>query len=945
MKSVLAICSEKNRNQPPTFTRTRRTAKFLNALKYAPALALSIALAMPMAAQTSTAANAALPGHVLPALSRATLKPHTPEMDEEQIKLTVVLGLSDAAGAEAFKQQFEDPNSPTFHETIASSEYTARFGPTEEAYNAVLSYLEENGLSLVLGSKNRRTITIQGTRAQAQKAFHVSIDDYELGSRSFHAIASDPALPANIALFVVSIFGLSNLGQMHPASTPQALTPMAATFAYNGALTPAGKTNAGGLPPGLDGSGQIVGLLELDGFDFSDVKDWLKFAHLPSSLIDHLSYYPVDGGQTPSGCTQEQAQCGTTEALLDIEAALGTAQGASVVVYTAPSSDDVAEALNYAGNDMSYGHGGSLSTSWYTCEGEISASDATGIDSIVYDDEFFGITVFAATGDNGGNCVVGGNTYAGGVSFPADASNVVAVGGTTLNTNADGSYNSESWWQNAGGFGVSQYIAKPWYQDTLYPSAGHRSVPDVVMESTPGLVVCQAEQGSSPNCGDSTTIGSVTIFHNVIVGTSLASPLFAATYAIANQALEDSTASIVSAGGSFFYMHPGGFHSASSFIGPGNDFAHVGLGSPDITKLIAKIVPPRVDAYSPENGPAGGGTKITITGAGFIGVEKVTFGGVDGTHLTIDSDTRLTVETPEAPGQFATIKVETPGGTATAAALYTYNPEITGVSPSSGPMQGGASVTISGLALSSSQETFIFGEAKATGVSCPTPKKCTMYTPANAPGTVAVEATTPWGYGYSPITKETEYTYQGPAITSFTPTYGPTTGGEMVQLYGNSLGPKTKVMFGTVPATGVHCPDPSYCYMNNPPQGVGKVKLTLVVDGITSAAAKDEFDYLVFPTVTGISTNKGGPPTTVTFTGTGFSTTPGQTQFNFFGIPVEGTCSSTTQCTAIPVPDVDGSATSTEVTVTVNGITSLDSVLYSEGTKPIPPNCKPGTCS
>ena len=78
-------------------------------------MAFSIALAMPIAAQTSTAATATWPGHVLPALSNATLKPHTPEMDEDQIKLTVVLGLSDPAGAEAFRQQFEDPNSAKFH--------------------------------------------------------------------------------------------------------------------------------------------------------------------------------------------------------------------------------------------------------------------------------------------------------------------------------------------------------------------------------------------------------------------------------------------------------------------------------------------------------------------------------------------------------------------------------------------------------------------------------------------------------------------------------------------------------------------------------------------------------------------------------------------------------------------------------------------------------------
>jgi large repetitive protein len=166
-----------------------------------------------------------------------------------------------------------------------------------------------------------------------------------------------------------------------------------------------------------------------------------------------------------------------------------------------------------------------------------------------------------------------------------------------------------------------------------------------------------------------------------------------------------------------------------------------------------------------------------------------------------------------------------------------------------------------------------------------------------------------------------------------------------LQLVGNSLGSKTKISLGGVDATAVSCPDPTYCYMNTPAHAVGKVQVTVTTNGITSAPAKSEFTFAVFPTVTGILTDKGGPPTVVTFTGTGFSTTPGQTQFNFFGIPVQGTCSSTTQCTAIPVPDVDGSATSTEVTVTVNGITSLDSVLYSEGTKPILPKCKSGTCS
>lgn len=937
MKTLFAICPEKNRNQPPNPTQTRQAAKLITALKYAPALALSIALAMPLAAQTS--ATATLPGHVVRSLSNATLVPHSSQMDQEQITLTVVLNLSDQLGASTLEQEMADPNSENFHKVMSQPEFTARFGPSQDAWNTVLAYLQQNGFQLKLGSQNHRTMTVTGTRAQAQRAFHVTIDDYQMGTRNFHAVATDPAVPSQVAPLISSVFGLTNMARMAPANNPFPFTPASLATAYNGTLTPSGKTNTSGLPPGLDGSGQSVALLEFDGFEPSDIQNWLKFASLPSKLIDHLSSVPIDGGTGPSGCTQTQSGCGTTEALLDIEAVMGIAQGAGVVVYDAPLSTDLATALNYAGNDLTYGSGNILSTSWSECEGDVSPSDVISIDSIISDFQFWGITVFAATGDTGATCTDGNGPYPGAIAFPADAPHAVAVGGTALDVNSSNGYISEHWWKNSGGFGVSQFIGEPSYQTKLYPGAKGRSVPDVSMDAGDGIIVCQAQAGLSPDCG---TTSNPDIF-NIVGGTSLATPLMAATWAIANQANEDATGLIESAGNGLLYQWPHGFHAASSMTGTGNNFQHVGLGSPDITNLIAKVAPPRIDSYSPENGPAAAGTKVTINGAGFIGVEQVTFNGVAGTHLTIDSDKKLTVEAPEAPAEEVTIKLQTPGGWATAASLYTYNPEIDKVSPNSGPMQGGATVTITGHALSAS-EIFIFGEAKATKVSCSS-TECTMLTPANAPRSYIVQAQTVWGYGYSPIAPATSYKYLSPSITSFTPSVGPTTGGMFLQLFGNSLGSKTKISFGGADATAVSCPDPTYCYMNTPVHAVGKVQVTVTTNGITSAPAKSEFSFAVFPTVTGISKDKGGPPTVVTFTGTGFSTTPGETLFNFFGIPVKGTCSSTTQCTAIPIPDVDGSATSTEVTVTVNGITSLDSVLYSEGTKPIPPKCKPGTCS
>ena len=759
------------------------------------ALALLFASLAPLAAQSPNAGLVALPGHVIRALPNATPVPHTPQMDTQPITVTVVLNLSDPAGAAALEQDVSNPNSANFRETIGASQFTARFGPSQQAYDTVLNYLQSFGLTLSEGSQNRRTITVTGTRGQAQKAFNVAIGDYQLGTRTFHAVAGDPSVPSAIAPLIAAVAGLNNLAVPTPAFSPFPFTPNSIAIAYNGTVTAAGKTNSTGLPPGLDGKGQTIGLIEFDGFNYSDVSNWLSFAGLPSGLIKQVSTTPINGGTGPSGCTQYQSGCGTTEVLLDIEAALGIAQGANIVVFDAPNSTDLADAVNQAGNYLTYSSGGTLSMSWNVCEDDISTSDESSIDSILADFTLWGITLFNSTGDNCSTCKNGsGGVYPGVIAFPADAPHAVAVGGTTLNVNSDNTYNTESWWLNSGGFGVSQFSSdpEPGYQSSFYSAAG-RSVPDVSMEAANSIIVCQATTSDSPDCGDTGTPG----LFNVIGGTSLATPLWAATWAITQQASVDAGGYQWSASDGYLYTIPKAFHRASTMTGTGNNFAHVGLGSPDMTTLVAMANPPRIDSYLPYGGPASGGTKVTIIGAGFIGVTKVTFGGVDATKLTVYSDTKLTVEAPPAPSEEVTLELETPGGTAKAAGLYTYNPEITGVSPDKGPLEGGTSVTVTGLALSSKNEKFIFGVTEAaTSVSCPSSTKCTMVSPAHAPGVVDIQAQTPWGSGYSPLTSADHFTYQGPAITGFSPADGPTVGGSSIWITGTSLKTGMTVDFG-----------------------------------------------------------------------------------------------------------------------------------------------------
>lgn len=103
---------------------------------------------------------------------------------------------------------------------------------------------------------------------------------------------------------------------------------------------------------------------------------------------------------------------------------------------------------------------------------------------------------------------------------------------------------------------------------------------------------------------------------------------------------------------------------------------------------------PTITGFAPTSGPAG--TKVTITGQGFVGVNHVTFnGGV--ASFTVDSPTQITATVPDG-GVSGAINVLTATGTATSTDRFTVTwPEpasITGFSPFSGP--AGTKVTITG---------------------------------------------------------------------------------------------------------------------------------------------------------------------------------------------------------------------------------------------------------
>ena len=83
---------------------------------------------------------------------------------------------------------------------------------------------------------------------------------------------------------------------------------------------------------------------------------------------------------------------------------------------------------------------------------------------------------------------------------------------------------------------------------------------------------------------------------------------------------------------------------------------------------------PTVLSLAPKVGTTAGGTVVTVTGTGFTGAIKVTFGTKAGTRLKVTSATKLTVAAPAGTGT-AAVSVTTPAGTSAASAgdVFTYS--------------------------------------------------------------------------------------------------------------------------------------------------------------------------------------------------------------------------------------------------------------------------------
>ncbi|MEY4173189.1 MAG: hypothetical protein RI900_354, partial [Actinomycetota bacterium] len=124
------------------------------------------------------------------------------------------------------------------------------------------------------------------------------------------------------------------------------------------------------------------------------------------------------------------------------------------------------------------------------------------------------------------------------------------------------------------------------------------------------------------------------------------------------------------------------------------------LGSGTRVNAVTFIGAPSIDSISPSQGPASGGTLVSIWGVNFGDLSSivVTIGGVPATNLVMTSFDRIQVTAPPGTAGAKPVVLSSVGGSATVASGFTYvsSPSISGASPNFSTLAGGGTVTVSG---------------------------------------------------------------------------------------------------------------------------------------------------------------------------------------------------------------------------------------------------------
>ncbi len=113
-------------------------------------------------------------------------------------------------------QRIYNPASPDYRHYLTPEQFAKMFGPTEQDYQAVVTFAKTHGLTVTGTHPNRMLLDVDGSVADIEKAFNVTMRVYQhpTEARTFYAPDVEPSL--DLAVPVLRISGLNNYSLPRP---------------------------------------------------------------------------------------------------------------------------------------------------------------------------------------------------------------------------------------------------------------------------------------------------------------------------------------------------------------------------------------------------------------------------------------------------------------------------------------------------------------------------------------------------------------------------------------------------------------------------------------------------------------------------------------------------------------------------------------------------------
>ena len=361
-----------------------------------------------------------------------------PEARSATLHITVALRPADPRGLGRLAAEVSTPGSAAFRHFLRPRRIQSRFGPAPGAAAAVRAWLRRHDLATGSPLGDGLLLPASGRVARIEAAFRTAIDRVRLADgRTALVNRRAPEMPAGLRRRVSAVIGLSTVhlpgSSLARGSVPGPRACRAARRTRH-VYTGAWLARAYGFNPLYRrrdfGQHVTVALFELAGYANRDIRAYSRCYH----VHPRVRRVRIDGGTSVRA-----SGAGTLEVTADIEVVAAMAPRARILVYQAPLSGGDQSIVDTYGAIAQQDRAEVVSSSWGGCEPLAGAAVIRVEAQLFQEMALQGQSMMAAAGDSGSEgClpdvkeVPARVAYSLQVGNPASQPFVTAVGGTSI---------------------------------------------------------------------------------------------------------------------------------------------------------------------------------------------------------------------------------------------------------------------------------------------------------------------------------------------------------------------------------------------------------------------------------------------------------------------------------------------------------------------------------